>query len=220
MSSSEVLSHRRTFITSVVTGAAILTAAKVGNATTLLSESGMVADESWVRRIRGRHRQVVDCTSHDDGFGIAYGLNFIDTTKEALKLPDAEFTSVISYRHWAMPLMLSDAIWGKYKIGEVLNITDPKTKAPATRNIYRDNVFGRPGLTYEEVLATKPLIMTACNIAVTVLSGIAGPKVGVSAEQAKAEWTAGLLPGVQLVPSGVYAVHRAQQAGCTYCNGR
>jgi intracellular sulfur oxidation DsrE/DsrF family protein len=26
-----------------------------------------------------------------------------------------------------------------------------------------------------------------------------------------------LLPGVHLAASGVYAVNRAQQAGCTYC---
>jgi hypothetical protein len=36
---------------------------------------------------------------------------------------------------------------------------------------------------------------------------------------AKAEWMAGLLPGVTLVPSGVLAVNRAQEKGCTYCSG-
>jgi intracellular sulfur oxidation DsrE/DsrF family protein len=32
------------------------------------------------------------------------------------------------------------------------------------------------------------------------------------------EWAANLLPGAYLVPSGVLAVHRAQNPGkCTYC---
>jgi len=33
------------------------------------------------------------------------------------------------------------------------------------------------------------------------------------------ELKANLVPGVILQPTGVYAVHRAQEAGCTYCAG-
>jgi len=33
----------------------------------------------------------------------------------------------------------------------------------------------------------------------------------------KADWVAGLMPGVQVVPSGVLAVSRAQEKGCNYC---
>src|SRR5260221_519337 len=31
------------------------------------------------------------------------------------------------------------------------------------------------------------------------------------------EWLSGLLPGIQPVPSGVWAVGRAQEHGCAYC---
>ena len=33
----------------------------------------------------------------------------------------------------------------------------------------------------------------------------------------KKEWVAGVLPGIQVVPSGVWAVGRAQEHGCAYC---
>jgi hypothetical protein len=36
-------------------------------------------------------------------------------------------------------------------------------------------------------------------------------------EDVKKEWVAGLLPGIQLVPSGVWAIGRAQEKGCAYC---
>jgi hypothetical protein len=36
-------------------------------------------------------------------------------------------------------------------------------------------------------------------------------------ETVKKEWTAGILPNIQLVPSGVWALGRAQEKGCTYC---
>jgi hypothetical protein len=51
-----------------------------------------------------------------------------------------------------------------------------------------------------------------------LISGILGEKVGVKPDVAKAEFEKGLIPGFTLVPSGVLAVHRAQEKGkCTYC---
>lgn len=176
-------------------------------------------DDTWVSRIKGKYRQVFDCTSPNDGFGAAFPLNFIDSTKEAVKATDADITGVAVFRHFSMPLMVNDAVWAKYHIGELLNVKDPKTNAPATRNIFRDNVPLRPGLTYEQEMATRGVIFVACNMALTVVSGMVAPKAKVTADVAKKEWTAGLLPGVYLAASGVYAVNRAQQAGCTYCFG-
>ncbi len=36
-------------------------------------------------------------------------------------------------------------------------------------------------------------------------------------EQVKKDWLSGILPGIVLLPSGVWAVNRAQEAGFTYC---
>jgi intracellular sulfur oxidation DsrE/DsrF family protein len=35
-------------------------------------------------------------------------------------------------------------------------------------------------------------------------------------EEVKKDWMAGLLPGIQVVPSGVWALGRAQEKGCAY----
>jgi hypothetical protein len=40
---------------------------------------------------------------------------------------------------------------------------------------------------------------------------------GVSAEQAAKEWTANVIPGITIIPSGTWGVNRAQEGGCTYC---
>jgi hypothetical protein len=42
---------------------------------------------------------------------------------------------------------------------------------------------------------------------------------GVSAEEAAKEWTAAVIPGITIIPSGTWGVNRAQEAGCTYCAG-
>ncbi|HEX8944378.1 MAG TPA: hypothetical protein VF785_14670 [Gemmatimonadaceae bacterium] len=212
---------RRGFLGSVAVGAAALVLGRLSKADAEVS-SLMVSppvSDAWLARLTGKYRQVFDCTTHNDGFGVLFGLTFMETTKSALNVADKEVNPAIVYRHFAMPLMLNDSAWAKYKIGEMIGAKDPKTNAPATRNIFRDNILGHPGLTYEQAMAKNGIIMVACNMALTVLSGMAAPKAGVTADQAKKDWTAALLPGVNLAPSGVYAVNRAQQAGCTYAFG-
>jgi intracellular sulfur oxidation DsrE/DsrF family protein len=212
---------RRGFLGSMAVGAATLV---LGRLSTADAEVGALmtlppVSDAWLARLTGKNKQVFDCTSPNEGWGAVFGLTFIDTTKSALKLTDKDVNAVIVYRHFSMPLMLNDSIWAKYKVGELIGVKDPKTNAPATRNIFRDNVPMHPGLTYEQAMAKNGLIMVACNMALTVLSGMAAPKANVTPEAAKTEWTAGVLPGVSLAPSGVYAVNRAQQAGCSYAFG-
>jgi intracellular sulfur oxidation DsrE/DsrF family protein len=219
MSHSVSGTHRRGFLGGIAAGAAALVAGRLSNAGAEIFEAhaNHGLDDGWVSKIKGKYRQVFDATAANEGFGAAFPLNFIASTKEALKVADSDITGVVVFRHFAMPLMLNDATWAKYHIGEMLNVKDPKTNAPATRNIFRDNVPLYPGLTYEQEMSARGVIFVACNMALTVISGMAAPKAGVTADQAKKDFTAGLLPGVYLAASGVYAVNRAQQAGCTYC---
>jgi hypothetical protein len=50
-------------------------------------------------------------------------------------------------------------------------------------------------------------------------SGMLAGNAGVSAEQAAKEWTANVIPGITIIPSGTWGVNRAQEGGCTYCAG-
>jgi hypothetical protein len=220
------LTPRRGFVKGVAAGAAALLASRwsTAAAATLPGETAPVTrpdTDAWVSRIKGKHRQVIDAAEVNSGFGVIYALNFLESSKQATGLGDDEHTAVVSFRHFATVLALKDDIWAKYRIGALpmINVTDPQANAPAERNIFHSNIMLYPGLTYESVMSTRPVIMTACSLALTVLSGVAAPSAGVSAEQAKAEWFAGLIPGVVPVPSGVYALNRAQQAGCTFCSG-
>ncbi|HEX3867705.1 MAG TPA: hypothetical protein VHV78_13170 [Gemmatimonadaceae bacterium] len=210
--------QRRGFLGSVAAGMATLAAGRWSLAHAELSAPTLPGDE-WVAKITGKHKQVFDCVSSNDGFGAAFPVNYIDSAKQATKLSDKDFSAVVVYRHFSMPLALKDSIWAKYKIGAMLKVNDPKTNAPATRNIFRDNVPLHPGVTYEQLMANRGIIIVACDMALSAFSGMTAANAGVTPEAAKKEWTANLLPGVSLAPSGVYAVNRAQEAGCTYCFG-
>ena len=66
-------------------------------------------------------------------------------------------------------------------------------------------------------LQNDGVMFCVCDMAMTVFSAAVADKMKMNAADVKAEWMKGLLPGVQVVPSGVWAVGRSQEHGCTYC---
>lgn len=209
---------RRGFLGGIAAGAGALLLGRWSTASAevaSLGETSALADE-WVTRIKGKYKQVFDITTANNAFGAAYPLNFINSTKEATNAVPADIMAVAVFRHFSMPLMLKDSVWAKYKLGEVVDVKDPKTNAPATRNVLREAI-PLHNISYEQLIARPDVIVVACGLALNVISGMVASKAGVTADQAKKDFTAGLIPGVHLSASGVYAVNRAQQAGCTYC---
>ena len=216
---SDTPSRRREFLAQVGAGTVALlgTPALLG-AEALLSAAPM--DDKWVDNLKGRYRQYYDATTVNGGFALAYAMNWMDTMKTAYNVTDKDLSAVVGFRHFSIPIAYNDATWAKYKLGEFAQLNDPKTNAPATRNIYLNPKQGDlmfPGMAIDK-LAPRGVTFVVCNVAHTVVSGLLGQKIGVSAEVAKADFDKGLLPGFSLVGSGVLAVHRAQEKGkCTYC---
>ena len=177
-------------------------------------------NEKWVDDLKGKYRQYFDATSVDSGFSLAYAMNWLDSMKTAYGLTDKDLNAVVGLRHMSIPLAYNDGIWAKYKLGEFAKLNDPKTNAPATRNIYLNPKEGDlmfPSMAIDK-LQPRGVTFVVCNVAHTVLSGLLAKAAGMTAAEAKAEWEKGLIPGFTLVDSGVLAVHRAQEKGkCTYC---
>ena len=170
----------------------------------------------WPGKLEGRHRQVVDAYEVNSGFPLAFAWTFL--------LPNpapGAATAVVVLRHGAFPIALNSAMWAKYKIGESFKIDDPETKAPAVKNPFfqpKPGVLLADDFAIDRLLA-KGAIFGGCNVALVVQSGMLAHNAGVSAEDAAKEWTANLIPGITLIPSGTWGVNRAQEAGCTYCAG-
>ncbi|MFN2439902.1 MAG: hypothetical protein ABR503_11935, partial [Chitinophagaceae bacterium] len=60
------------------------------------------------------------------------------------------------------------------------------------------------------------VMFCVCDAALTVYSGAVAQGMNANAGELKKEWVTGLLPGIQVVPSGVWALGRAQERGCGY----
>lgn len=210
---------RREFLTQVGAGTiALLGMPALLGAESLPSTAPM--DDKWVDALKGRYRQYFDATSVNDGFALAYAMNWLDTMKSVYDLADKDLNAVVGFRHMSIPIAYTDEIWAKYKLGEFAKVMDPATKAPATRNIYynpKDGDLMFPDMAVNK-LQPRGVTFVVCNVAHTILSGMLGKQAGMSEDAARAEWEKGLIPGFTLVGSGVLAVHRAQEKGkCTYC---
>jgi intracellular sulfur oxidation DsrE/DsrF family protein len=169
--------------------------------------------EAWFGRIKGKHRQVFDASEPNSGMGAIWPRVYINTMNATY--PNEGTTAVVILRHGGLPLSMQDSLWAKYKLGEMFNIQDGTT--PATRNVYaKIEGLPIPGLGIAELMR-EGVLVGVCDVALTVYSSGAATKMGMNAADVKKEWVAGLLPGVQIVPSGVMAVSRAQELGCTYC---
>lgn len=175
--------------------------------------------DDWLKGLTGTYRQFFDAVSVNEGFPFSFAMTFMNTIGETYKVSDRDINAVVGLRHFAIPLAFNSDIWAKYKLGEMFKVNDPVTKAPAVRNPYAYAKEGEllfPGMAFEKLQA-RGVTFTVCNVALNVLSGMAAGFAGQPKEGAKEDWLAGMFKGVNVVPSGVFAVNRAQKKGCTYC---
>ncbi len=220
--------HRREFLGSIATGAAALGMATLANPLNLNAAPNLPygdtsdADE-WFKQINGRHRIVFDTTGPHEVFPFAWPKVFL-LTNAATGTPEKENSVVVVLRHNAIPYTMEDRLWAKYKFGEVFKIEDPKTKAPSIRNPFwkpQPGDFQVPGIGNVAIgineLQDSGVMFCACNMAITVYSAIMAQQMNANADDVKKDFLAGVLPGIQVVPSGVWAVGRAQEHGCGYC---
>jgi hypothetical protein len=218
--------HRRGFLGSIATGAATLGLAslvKPFNATAntiVQSKSPLAGDfEAWLGKIKGKHRQVFDSMLPEDGMVMAWARVFLMTNAQ-VGVSDDDMTAVIVLRHESIPFGMANDLWAKYKFGENFKINDKATKAPSVRNTHyqpKEGELPLPGMAIEDLLKSGVMI-GICDMALTFYSKfVFAPKMNMDADAIKKEWVAGVLPGIQIVPSGVLAVNRAQEHGCTYC---
>ncbi|MBL7846130.1 MAG: hypothetical protein JNL40_01585 [Cyclobacteriaceae bacterium] len=215
-------SDRRLFLGSLATGAAAL-----GMATLGISIPAEAADqqevEAWFDKIKGKHKMVFDVTKPHQIFPFAWPRVFLNSNI-ATGTPEKDCSVVVVLRHEAIGYAFQDSLWEKYKFGEVFKAEDPATKTAALRNPFsnpKDGEYKVPGVGAIAIgigqLQASGVMFCVCNTAMTKLSAVLGANASVDPAEVKKELMAGVLPGIQVVPSGVWALGRAQERGCAYC---
>ncbi len=216
--------HRREFLGSLAVTAIGLSAALGIPASLLAGENKMPPSaanpkefEAWLKKIKGKHRQVYDAPSTNGGLPLAWARVFLMSNKQ-VGVKDNDMTSVLVLRHDAIPYAMSDEMWQKYSFGENFNIKNMMTKERQASNIYwkPKTDLPIPGMSVDKLLESGVLI-GVCDLALSFDSMHVAGKMNMDAAEVKKEWVANIFPGIQIVPSGVLAINRAQEHGCTYC---
>lgn len=213
---------RRQFIGSLVAGVAATTLS--GAPAALAAEmdipvAGSEALNAALKKLSGRkYKQVFDAPRPNDALAVIWSWAFLHTYNK-LNVKDADVGCFTIFRHEAIPFAMKDEVWAKYQLGDVFKIDDKATKAASVRNIVTNIKEGDlpiPDMALEKTQA-RGVLYGVCDLAMTVYSMAIGAKANAKPEDVKKDMIAGLLPGVVVLPSGVYAVNRAQAAGFTYC---
>ena len=228
-------SPRRKFIGHLATGAAALGLAGLtsplgvhaGTVSTFSEPNSTFSDaDEWFNKVKGKHRIVFDVTAPGKGHELilpfAWPKVFL-LTNAATGTPEKDNGVVVILRHNAIPFAMENSLWTKYKFGEFFKIQDPANGKDALRNMFwkPNPVFSVPGIGPVPIgineLQESGVMFCVCDMAMTVNSAVIAAQMNLKAEDVKKDFLSGLLPGIQVVPSGVWAVGRAQEHQCAYC---
>ena len=179
-------------------------------------------DLSWMDQFRGKHKQMFDLGSAelDEDSPLRLPNNYLNTFRDVYHAEGAtgEVNVAVGIARTAFPVNASDALWDKYKLGEIWKIKDPETGKPAVRNIYMGPANGGPGPNVRSLVA-RGVAFWQCNIALGGIANQLAQKAGMPVDKMRAELIAGLNPGVHVVPAHSMATGLAQERGFTYMKG-
>ena len=169
--------------------------------------SSAAGDDPWIARLTGKHRVVFHSHLASDGIALRWAQTYLDTQQSAYGLTDADSSVVVGLNGRAIGLLFNDAIWGKYPIGETLQM-------PGSRNANSSLVAQ---------LIARGVIILVCNNSLRA----AGQRFLAEAQRGDAarrtafsdEARANLLPGVEVVPAMIVTLQQAQDRGCRYIYG-
>ncbi|MDB5021838.1 MAG: hypothetical protein JWQ28_2965 [Pedobacter sp.] len=225
---SKMQTNRRAFISTLAAGAASIGLASLAP---LQTEALELTDlnrepkspDDLFAGMKGKHRIVFDVPKPNELMPFAWPRVFL-LTNQATGSTEKDCNVAVILRHNGIPYAFESKVWEKYKFGEVFKADDPATKAPATRNPfwqpkkgdYKIPGFGEVSIGINE-LQDSGVLFFVCSAAITVFSAVVAEGMKMEPEAVKKDWLASLLPNVHEVPSGVWAVGRAQEHGCAYC---
>jgi intracellular sulfur oxidation DsrE/DsrF family protein len=211
---------RRGFLGRLAAGAATLVAAAIPSSVRAerLLRSPAEDPDHWLDALTGKHRQIYDVISLEQaGTGTAFARNFLNANNDGYGLSDQDVNVVVSFRHKAFAMGLNDAMWEKYRLGELLGYTDERTKAPAVKNPSAGSPDDtRKGSASLAALHSRGAVFTVCGMAMAAYAGRAASQAGSDQAATLADFRANLVPGGVEVVAGVIAVNRAQERGLSY----
>lgn len=186
-------------------------------------------DMSWVERVSGEHRAVFDSPEPADGAALFRAIAWCDHYKEVYNTERVRMSPVVVLRHTAIALTVNNDYWKRFKIGKELKMKDERGKWRETNPISttppsaddKPNASGagdRDKYTLQRFIADGGIVL-GCAWAFGEITSRIRKEEKLEQAAAAARAREFLIPGILLQPNGIFAVIRAQEAGCQYVMG-
>lgn len=176
--------------------------------------AGSGFDLSWIDGLKGQHKQVFDMADSDPAGEpppLRLPRNYMDGFRDVYKMEHPAVQTVVGISGRAFAVNASDRLWQKYGLGERSKIIDPVTKQPAVRNVFMDDTT-----LGVKALQARGTIFWQCAIALNSIAQQLATAHKLPVADVRADLSAGLNPGVRIVPSHVMALGLVQEHGATY----
>jgi hypothetical protein len=175
-------------------------------------------------------KQVYDVSQIGGGKFLNNIKNSLNGLRYGFDVPEAQIKIVAALHGPANMLNYGDAVWGKYKIGEWLKVTDPETGKPAVRNIFYaskhpvnaaafakdpDDLDSAYQDTAVQTLQARGVQFLSCHTALEEQARILVERnhLAQAPEEVVKDLLANALPGVLVVASMVAAIALLQAQG-------
>lgn len=216
------MTNRRSFLSSIgaISGLALFSnTEKLEAMPSRIASASSSWDLTWLDALNGKHKQLFDYGKADisEESHLVVVRNWLNAHRDVYNLQYPQVNTIVGIAHQAYPLNASDRLWQAYPIGELWKIKDPATNTWAKRNVYDDpGKPGRSGPINISALVARGTVFWQCNNAFGGVVSDLAQAVGKSEDVVRADLTAGMMPGVHLVPAHTMLVGLAQEHGFTY----
>jgi len=178
-------------------------------------------DMSWVAKVTGRYRIAFDAPEVSNGVCLHQVRSFLAGYAAVHGLTDADLTAVLVIRHKAVPMIMGDATWADGWLGERTGMKDPVSGEKAKRNPFINIPAGAPHTAAWpdgalDTLIKRGVIVLGCDLALGNFAGQIAQAKSIPRADARKLVYDHLIPGVTVMPSGIFATCRAQAAGCGF----
>ncbi len=183
-----------------------------GPAAGTLSAADRTWDLSWVKSVgRAKDKALIDAPGVD-GWALDIAQRYLDGCDAVYGREKHDARVVLNIRTRAIPIAMSDALWARFALGAEYEVKDSRTNENATRNPF----LARTDAGSLPYLLGRGAIVLVCDFAMGHLATRLATKRGVTADAVHEELLAGLIPGAIPMPSGMFGLAKAQNAGCAF----
>lgn len=180
-------------------------------------------DLSWLSTLASASdRAVFDWPSLGDPADpqvLYFAARYLDNCESVYASRKYEARAVLNIRTQAVSAALNDATWERFALGTEHDVKDPITHKTAVRNPFWHRAPDpSPGVvlpTLGDLLARGSIILV-CDFALGHLAERIAEKTRRQPDDVHRELRNSFVPGAFAVPSGIFGLAKAQNAGCAF----